>query len=241
MNHLRKYLKKYKLQRRNKGAMFHQKSEIPKNPLKLHNAIKDDTKFWQESYYTETDIKGRTYTPYSLQDVPNKAYDLIAQISKYFNCIVIWDRVMIPGTNEGLNTVSIYGYPYSQHLCYYWISKTLSSLDYLKYNISQWKRKDRRKKNRRGYKKKPEHMNSTQMGERYYNLTLGRTVETWKKINLYRERKHSRLLEIFKYVDRVRGLNYRKYKYKNEPLMMNAIGTKGKFQIKRIIYESGRS
>lgn len=235
---IRKYLKNYKFQKRNKSGSFMRKTTIPKNPYKLHEAIKDDVQFWQESYFTKEDIVGKIYTPYSLQDVPVKAYDLIAQIGKYFNCIVIWDRVMVPGTNEGLNTVSVYGYPLSQHLCFYYISMTLASLDYLKYYVAQWKRKDRRRKNRRGYKKKPQHMTSTQMGERYYDLTLERTINSWKDINKERSREHLRLYEIFKYVDNKRGLNFRKYHYKDEPKMINAIATKGKFQFKRIIYET---
>lgn len=232
------YIKKYKTQKRNKGAFFQTRKLIPSNVKKLHNAIKDDHQFWQEFYFTKEDIIGRTYTPYSLQSISPKTDRLIAQISKYFNCIVIWDRVMIPGTSEGLETISVYGYPLSCKLCYYFISKTLSSLDYLKYNIKQWKRKDRRKKNRRGYKKRPEHLSATQLGQRYYDITLNRTIEAWEAINKERSRDHLRLYEIYKYVDRKRGLNYRMYHYKEEPLMMNAFSTPGKFQIKRIIYDT---
>lgn len=232
------YLKSYKVQKRNKGAFFSQKSNMPKAPYKLHRLIKDDYHFWQEGYFNEQDIKGRTYVPYSLEDVTPKADELIAQISKYFNCITIWDRVMVPGTVEGLNTVTIYGYPYSQHLCYYYISRTLASLDYLKYNVTQWKRKRTRKLNRKGYKKKPEHMNATQMGQRYYDLTAGRITESWATINSEMVKDEIRVAEIYKYVDKIRGLNYRAYHYKGIPKIENAFATKGKFQIKRIINET---
>lgn len=230
-----KYNKKYKLQKRNKGALASQKANIINNPLALHQLIKDDTEFWLETNIPDKGIYSRTYIPYTRKDIPPKASELISCIARYFNCIIIWDRNILPGTTTVLRTITVYGYRLSLDLCFSWVSKTLASLDYLQINIQNRARKKRRKLNRRGVLISG--MNAVQKGIRYYDDCLERTTNNWKANLREVKPQLDRVHEIYKYVDKVRKLDFRKYQYQTAPTMFNAIATPFRYQYKRILWQ----
>lgn len=85
--------------------------------MKLTQKMNND-KGYHELWEKDFGVKDFTYLDYYTYDgIPTNAYGFISAICEYFECVAIWDRILIPDTTIGMKTIRVYGYSPDIRLC----------------------------------------------------------------------------------------------------------------------------
>lgn len=182
-------------------------------------------------------IKEKTFIPTNLKHVGPKYFDLIAHISGYFNCLALWETVMIPGTVQTINTFSLWGYEPDVNLAFHYITKIINSLNVMRDNLQEEYRQNRIKRSKLGYKPFGEG-NSTTKASKYFYTSLDNICRVTRELleNTPREATGTQKIEkIYREIRMRKTLDYRAYNFKGPIGIRHAASIPGKFQNKRLI------
>lgn len=112
------------------GTKGHKTATIKKGINRLHKHINKRQaylRFWDYKH----GIRSFTYLDiYQYEDIPVYAYKMISVICEYFDCIAVWDKIMVPNTLIALRTVKVYGYSPDIWLAKYYIVRMLVRFKY---------------------------------------------------------------------------------------------------------------
>jgi len=95
--------------------------------------IEDDLLFTRD--YRSEDIIERIYIPNDLRHVNPMYFEMIRDITTLFDCFAKWQRMMIPGTIERINTLKVIGYEQDCRLALHYIRKFIDNLNSMRSNI----------------------------------------------------------------------------------------------------------
>lgn len=209
-------------------------TRVIKNFKNLHKNIK---KAYRTRDNSLEPIISRTFIPDNLEHIGTKYYELIKNISQYFECIAIWEKIMIPGTIKTINTFTLYGYEQDLLLAYHYLKKLINALNLLRSIIQDSFRNKRLSLQTKGVKTKAR-LNAKVKASNFFYRNLGRINLVTKEIledkgfspnfNQNREKIINTLLK-------EKSLNFRNFKYRGEPDLKNAFCRPGKFQNRRVI------
>lgn len=207
---------------------------VIKNLKNLHNNINPA---FRTRNTEQEKIKSRIYLPENLDNVGDKYYNLIRNLTHYFECIAIWEKTMIPGTTSTINTFTIYGYEQDLLLAFHYIKKLINALNRLRSRIQDEFRNTRVQLQTKGVKTKAR-LNAKVKASKFFYRSLGRIIKVTEEILENKEFSPNftkKEEEILKVINKEKSLNFRNFKYKNEPKIEHAFCRPGKFQNKRII------
>jgi len=100
----------------------------------LHNAIIEDSNFWDRDYRNER-LFQRLFVPKNNVDVNPKLSMLIGSIALYFNTIAVWEEKLMIGNIRPIKTFQIIGYDIDCKLALHHIGKIIDNLNDMRYNI----------------------------------------------------------------------------------------------------------
>lgn len=209
-------------------------NRVTKNLQNLHKNI---TPAFRTRNTEKETIKSRTYLPENLDNVGNKYYHLIKNLTQYFECIAIWEKMMIPGTTSTINTFTIYGYEQDLLLAYHYLKKLINALNRLRSRIQDEFRNTRVQLQTKGVQTKAR-LNAKVKASKFFYRSLGRIIKVTEEILENKEFSPNfkeKQEEIIKKLRKHKSLNFRDFKYKSEPKIQHAFCRPGKFQNKRII------
>lgn len=204
-----------------------------KNLLNLHNNLQTTTPIPPKKGV----VVGKTFIPKNLKHINPKYYSYIAHISDYFECLTLWERVIVKGSIEPLNTFTVYGYKPDILLAYHYITKVIDSLNAMRFNITQEYRRIKINKRRRGTNKR-ENETATTKSSKFFYKSLGRIELITKEIlekRINTPEYEKKIQSIFKTLDTKKKLNYRAYNYKGSPNLSHCKSRRDRFQNNRFI------
>lgn len=209
---------------------------LVQNLTHLHEKISEDLNYGERDY-EEEGIQNKTFIPDNLEHINPRYYHLIGNISRYFDCLALWETTMIKGSTKPINTFTIFGYGQDMLLAYHYITKIINALNSMRFNMTREYRRVKINRRRRGENVK-EKNNAVVKSSNFFYRSLGNIDEVTKEI-LVSKGNHlkygEKIQNIFTEVKRIKKVDFRKYHYKKEPEIHNAASRKEKFQNKRFI------
>ena len=108
---------------------------IKKSLDRLHTKINKQQgylRFWDNQH----GVRSFTYIDtYQYESIPVNGYRLIANICEYFDCIAVWNKVLLPDTQIAVRTITVYGYSPDVWLAKYYIIRMLIRYKYAKIKL----------------------------------------------------------------------------------------------------------
>ena len=108
---------------------------IRKSLDRLHKKINKQRsylRFWDNQH----GIRSFTYLDtYQYEGIPVHSYDMIYAICEYFDCIAVWNKVMLPDTTIAVRTITVYGYSPDIWLAKYYLLRMLVRYKYSKIHL----------------------------------------------------------------------------------------------------------
>ena len=181
---------------------------------KLHYNILNDELLWNRDYESEG-IKERVFFPDNLKHINPQYFGMIRVISIYFDCYAKWQKMMIPGTIDMINTFKLMGYDQDVRLALHYIGKLINNLECMKLNM----------------RKSPG--SSSFFYKSLHNLQL--TFETLLEKTYKWRGLTNKVDSVEYYIKHYDLLDYRKFKGDSKANIKNAYSRIDKFQNNRII------
>lgn len=173
-------------------------------------------------------IKQFTYIDvYQYEGIPVHSYDMISAICEYFDCIAVWNKVMLPDTIIAVRTITVYGYSPDIWLAKYYLVRMFVRYKYYKINLEQTLVD-------KGINHNKLISQVAKSGERRmqsYITLWEHYLENRIKSKYHFEKKRN----ILKYLQKNVKLNYGKRKWKKEPNIKWAYCRSNTFQQNKII------
>lgn len=207
---------------------------ISESLSKLHKKIPPS---FHNREYQDEKIKGIIFIPDNMKSIDIRYYNLIKNISLYFDCISIWRRHLEYPLINPINTFEIYGYHNDVSLAIHYLSCIINSFNHIK---DKRQEEYRVKKNRtrnsstRVFRKTK---NARTKAISFMEPRIELITKTWAKLLKKNKRRYENISfnkrnTLINLLENSLNLDYRNYKNRH---YTHAYSRKGKFQKNRII------
>lgn len=191
-------------------------------------------KAYKERDYTSEEITYKTYYPENLKNINSKYYYIISHICTFFDCLAIWEKKVIKGSQNTINTFTVIGYNTDMLLAFHYTTKIIHNLECMRFNLRREYRRVKINRRRRG-ENTLEKCNAMQKSSRFFYKSLDKLGGVTKELLAKKVINQDKRKTVFKKLLVVKSLDIKKYHFKGEPKIIYATSRNGKFQNKRLI------